>query len=520
MTSKKHNFIFFAKINCMKSSIFRNLSWVLICSVIAKILGGVYRIVLTRLLGTNIGLYQMVFSVYSFLVILISSGIPLAISKLISSQKSLSKQQKTIYGAISILFSISGMLALVLTLGSKGLALLQGEGKVYLCYIILAPSLVFSAGTAVLKGYYQGVHKFNISAIAGIFEQAVRVVLGLLFMLLLSKFYLLGALIGAILGTLIGDIVSFVFLKLLLKKQIDFKYSTKYIDEGKNVFKYAYPIMLYSLIVPFTNFVDSFLVVKLLSINLPKTTSILLYGLQSGVVGSIISIPSIFSFALASVLMPALSGDYASKNENMFNQKTSLAFKLILFVALPCAIFFAINSSSIIDLLYGSSINGFGVNGQYLAKNLLIISSISVVFSGINQLSAIVLQNLNQKHLPIINLVIGMACKLIIELMFIPSGRLGVYAYSIATAVGFVVAGVLNLYGVEKYCAYIFSIKYLTKQFILCAVVFTLFTIFKIFASTWVFVLGSIFTILIYFIGVYLIKLFSKDDIKLFINNE
>ena len=504
----------------MKTSIGRNLSWVLICSIIAKALGGVYRIVLTRILGTNIGLYQMVFSAYSFLVILISSGIPISISKLISSQKLQSRQQKIIYGAIAILFSISGILTIVLLLGSKGLALLQGDGRVYLCYIILAPSLIFSAGTAILKGYYQGVGKFNISAISGIFEQVVRVVFGLVFMLMLRKFYLLGALTGAMLGTLAGDVFSFMFLKMCSRRQVDFKYSTKYFNEGKKVFKYAYPILLYSLIVPFANFVDSFLVVKLLNINFYKSTSILLYGLQSGVVGAIVSIPSIFSFSLASVLMPTLSGDYATKDFNKFNQKTSLAFKLMIFVALPCAIFFAVNASNIINLLYGNGISGFGVDGVYVAKNLLIISSISVVFSSINQLSAVILQNLNKTHLPIINLGIGMACKLIIELMFVPSGRLGVYAYSIATAVGFVIAGMLNLYEVERLCPHLIDIKYLVKQFILCAIEFALLIVFKLFASTTVFVLGTIFTIIVYLVGVYAIKLFSKKDINLLINNK
>ena len=504
----------------MKSSIFRNLSWLLVCSIVAKVLGGVYRIVLTRILGTNIGLYQMVFSAYSFLVILISSGIPLSISKMISSQKSQYRQQKIIYGAVAILFSVSGVLALILALGGKGLALLQGEGKVYLCYIILAPSLIFSAGTAILKGYYQGIGKFNISALSGILEQVVRVVLGLVFMLVLRKFYILGALTGAMLGTLAGDLISFVFLKLCSKRQIDFRYSLQNINAGKTVLKYAYPIMIYSLIVPFTNFVDSFLVVKLLGIHLPKQTSILLYGLQSGVVGAIVSIPSIFSFALASVLMPSLSNDYASKNIQGFNQKTSFAFKLMLFVSLPCAVYFAVNASNIINLLYGGGINGFGVNGQYIAKNLLVISSISVVFSSINQLSAVVLQNLNKKSLPILNLGLGMICKLIIELMFVPSGRIGVYAYAIATAVGFVVAGVLNLYEVEKYCPHLFDIKYLSKQFILIAFVFLSLTIFKLFNSVSAFILGSIFSVIVYFVGLYIIKLFDKNDIKLLINNK
>lgn len=520
MTSKKHNFVVFAKIKYMKSSIVRNLSWVLICSIIAKVLGGVYRIVLTRVLGTDIGLYQLVFSIYSFLVILISSGIPIAISKLISSSKSKDSKQKIIYGAISLLFSVSGVLAVGLILGSKGIAALQGIKSVYWCYIILAPSLVFSSGIAILKGYYQGVNRFDVSAISGVFEQLVRVVVGLVAMLLLRRLYVLGALLGAMIGTLCGDLVAFVYLKIRLNKEINFNYSTRHISEGKKVFKHAYPIMLHSLIIPFSNFVDGFLVVKLIGLNFSTNTSILLYGLQSGVVGAIISIPTIFSFALASVLMPNLSSDYAKKDVNSFNQKTSLAFKLVLFIVLPCAVFFAINSSSIINLLYGSGINGFGVNGQYVAKNLLTISSISVVFSAFNQLSAVILQSLDKKYLPVLNLGIGAICKLIIELMFIPSGRIGIYAYAIACAVCFVVAGILNLYEVEKYCSNLFGIKYLTKQFILIALVFTVLVVFKLFSSTAVFVLGSLFTVIIYLIGVYLIKLFSKKEINLLINKK
>jgi len=504
----------------MKSSFVRNLSWVLICSVIAKLLGGIYRIVLTRILGTNVGLYQLVFSAYSFLVILISSGIPLAISKLISSKKSTKEIQKIIYGSIAILFSVSFALSIMLILGSKGLALLQGESKIYWCYIILAPSLIFSAGAAILKGYYQGIRNFRTSALAGILEQMIRIVFGLVFMLLLRKMYILGALSGAMIGTLAGDVVAFLFLWFRSREKLKFKYSTKYIKDGKKVFVNAYPIMLYSLIVPLSNFVDSFLVTKLLSVRFSNITATLLYGIQTGVVGSIVSIPSLFSFALVSVLMPVLSKEYSDRNIEKFNQKISLAFKFILFVCLPCAIYFAINASNIIKVIYNNSIDGFGVNGQYVAKNLLIISSVSVVFSSINQLSAIILQNMNKRALPIINLLIGVASKLLIELMFVSSSKIGIYAYGIASVTGFVVAGILNLYVVERYVNGLFNFKHLLKQFSLCVGVIGLLIIFKLFNSISVFIIGSIFTIIIYLICVYLIKLFSKEDIKVFINNE
>ena len=393
MTSKKHNFVFFAKIKSM-DSMFKNLSWVVVCSIIAKLIGGLYRIVLTRILGTNIGLYQLVFSAYSFLVILISSGIPLAISKLISTKTSKKSQQKIICGAVSILLLLSGILAFGLVVGSKGLALLQGEGRVFICYIILAPSLIFSAGSAVLKGYFQGINRFKTSSIANILEQVIRVFVGIFAMLMLQKFYVLGSLLGAMIGTLAGDVFAFVYLKIKSSNTIKLKYSKTHVTEGKKVLKYAFPIMLYSLMLPFANFVDSFLVVKLLGVNLPKSTSILLYGLQSGAVNSIISIPAIFSFALASVLMPNISGS-RDGDSTRFNQKVIFSYKLMLFVVVPSAVYFAINSSSIINLIYGTSINGCGVNGNFVAKNLLTISSIGIAFSTFNQLSGRVCFNIS-----------------------------------------------------------------------------------------------------------------------------
>lgn len=488
-------------------------------TIIAKICGGIYRIILTRILGSSIGLYQMVFSIYSFLVILVSSGVPLAISKLISSADS-KKTNKIICGAFTILLTLGGILSLILLFGCRGIASLQGEKDIFLCYIILSPSLVLSAGTAIYKGYWQGIERFNISAGANILEQVFKIIFGLIFMLVLREHYLLGALYGATLGTVVGDLVSFVFLLVISRKNVKFGYSKKYIKDGKMVFKYGYQIMLYSLIIPLSNLIDSVLVVKLLKINFSQDASTLLYGLQTGVVGSILSIPSIFSFSLASVLMPSLSKNYASKKFDLFQQKVGLSFKLAIMIALPFGIFFAVFAPDIINILYGSKINGFGLDGQNISTILLTISSLLVVFSCINQVSSVILQNLNKKTIPIINLSLGMICKLIIELLFIPSKKLSIFAYAIAMVVGYVVSACLNVYAVAKYTQRIFDVKYVLKQIIACLILAICLVVFKGLNLQMAFILGSIFSAIIYLIIIYLIKLLNKNEIKFLFNNE
>lgn len=519
MTSKKHNFNIFAKIISMKKSIVHNLSWILVCSILAKIIGGGYRIFLTRLLGTDIGLYQLVFSAYSFFVILTSSGVPIAISKLISSAKSDKARQSIIYQAVGWIVGFSIILTTLLIIGSRGLALLQAHKDLFICYIILAPSLILSASVAILKGYYQGLNDFKYPALANIIEQIVRIVSGIIFIVLLRNYFILGALVGAMLGSLLGDVSSFVFLRLMIKGNVRFKFKLAETKKGKIIFSYVYPIMLYSLIVPFASFIESFLVVKLLNVNYSLNASTLLYGLQTGVVGSLVNMPNIFSFALASVLMPSLSSDCSQEDKVKFNSKIKLAVKLAVWIGLPCSAFIAINSSTIIDLVYGEQINGFGVDAQHIATALMIINSIVIVFSCLNQIFAVVLQSMNKKVLPIISLGIGIIVRFAIELVFVPNGNIGVYGFGVAVVVCFVISCILNLIFVSKLIGNIIDMKYLFKQ--ICAIICVSLSII-IFANLngySAFTLGAIFSIIVYFILTILFKLFTKKDINLLLKN-
>ena len=79
----------FAKTSGMKKN--NLMSDVLVLSiggVLAKIFSAIYRIGLTRILGgEGIGLYQLVFPLYSLCVVLATAGLPMAISKVIARNR-------------------------------------------------------------------------------------------------------------------------------------------------------------------------------------------------------------------------------------------------------------------------------------------------------------------------------------------------------------------------------------------------------------------------------------------------
>ena len=83
------------------------LSGALILSIgalLSKIFSAVYRILLTRILGgEGIGLYQLIFPLYSLCVVLATAGLPIAISKVVARYKD---NQKAIIKKCLLFFSI------------------------------------------------------------------------------------------------------------------------------------------------------------------------------------------------------------------------------------------------------------------------------------------------------------------------------------------------------------------------------------------------------------------------------
>ena len=58
-----------------------------VCSIVAKLLGGVYRIALTSALGAEgIGYYQLVFPFFALVLAISSNAIPIALSRQISAE--------------------------------------------------------------------------------------------------------------------------------------------------------------------------------------------------------------------------------------------------------------------------------------------------------------------------------------------------------------------------------------------------------------------------------------------------
>ncbi len=475
--------------------------------VLAKIFSAVYRIALTRILGgVGIGLYQLVFPLYSLCVVIATAGLPLAISKVISKHKQ--AQNRVIKKCLMFTCVVSLILTVFLLIFSKILAHIQGEDSLYICYIILAPTIFIVAICSVMRGIYQGRRFFLPTALSNILEQFIKLVLGLIITLILVQKSVFAAIVGAMISIVISEIASLIVLLLFCKKQKVDNLSGQDV-RFKEILRDILPITFTNILLPIASFVDSLLVVNLLKFNFTKSEAVFLYGLETGAVGSLVGLPTIFSFALASVILPSISGMAKNKNRN-FN----LSIKIVLTLTIPCVLLFLIMPKQLLLILYGKRFL-LDSGGLDIAARLLQISSIGVLFLGVNQIFSSSLQAVEKRRITVKNLIIAVIIKFIVEVALMPTKLFNIYALSLSNSICYFVVMVLNFLEIKKQFKLNFDYKY---PLIMANLVITIFAIIliTITASIVNYILILILCVLIYIFTLFNYGIFNKKEIAYF----
>lgn len=460
--------------------------------IVAKIIGAFYKIPLTNILGSaGMGIYYLIFPLYSIMLVLSSNGISLALTKLVASERlRKNKRNETTYFQMAIVLSfvISLICAIVLIIFCEKLAILQGNINSTLGYVAIAPALVCASLVAVIKGYFQGIENMIPSSIAMIFEQIVKLVIGLL----LSgawlnrgvEFAVLGAICGVTISELItlfvmtfnyiwyktkddykffmrepsGKIERVVFEKKCVtlhmykryfpKKRRSFRKKLKifyfyddktYLSHAvalKNIVRFSLPSTISSLIMPLISLVDSFVIINIFEkIGFSSVTSTSLYGLSNGVVSSLVSLPVIFTVAFSSAVMPNISSLSSSDNKDELQNRSSFFIKITWVVALLLFVGFVVYSKEIINILYGKGLNTKAIDEYTFSIRLLIVASSSIVYNCLLSTLIALLNGLNHPNDATIAMSIGAVVRFATcyTLMLVP--KINVFAVFIANAV-------------------------------------------------------------------------------------
>lgn len=444
----------------MKSNKFLKGTLILIIfNLIGKVVGAVYRIPLASIVGgEGMGQYQLTFPLYCLILTIATSGIPVAISKLVSefnSKENYQSSKKLLKISILILTIISVVSAVIVALSARLISSWQGNPEIYICYYAIAPAILFVGILSAFRGYFQGNLIMYPTAISSLIEQVIKLFAGLFFAKKLLVYGIEYAVFGAILGVSLSELFACVFLvicyifhsKTIKKNKAEIKVlPAKALS--KQLMTVSLPITFGGLIAPLTSMFDSLLVVNLLMVvGFSSATSTMMLGLQSGVVEPLVNIPVIIAVSIATALLPSIS-ELATKNKKEeINSLIKKSFEISLSIATTCFVCFIIFGRQILGFLYGQSFGGYELS---IAVKLLFLGSINIIFLSLVQVSSGILQGLSHQKYPVKSLLIGCIVKIALDIALILIPSINIFGAVLSAGACYIVVFMLNFRKIVK----------------------------------------------------------------------
>ena len=369
---KKQNFI--------KGSVILMLS-----AVAAKVLGAVFKIPLTNMLG-GVGMsyfscaYSIFMPVYAFSVTGLSTAVAAmtAKSQIFGMQENICRIRRTAL----LLFSLVGVAgSLLIFLLAKPFSLISsGSGEAALAVAMIAPSVLFGCVTAVERGYYEGMGNMYPTALSQAAEGIIRVGAGLWLCgyvsshgnVLLEYFpYItdvraLAAAAGICGVTLssFGGLVFFAFMRLVSGK--DKSYSgadvSKTGEIASELVKTAFPIGAGSVVTNLTAIIDMATIIGCIGFfgykgtlpagvgegDIPR----FVYGSFSGIALTVFNLVPSVTNMLGKGILPCTASAWAADNKAELRRNTVQALLTAAIIAVPAAVGMGVLSPQILHILF------------------------------------------------------------------------------------------------------------------------------------------------------------------------
>ena len=360
-----------------KEGFMQSVLVLMISQLIIKLLGLVYKIYLTNKEGfgdTGNAIYSSGYQIYALLLTISSIGVPNAISKLVSEKVAIgdSKGAHRIFKIAILTFGIIGFIAtMVLFVGAgyiSNVILQIPEAEMTL--VALSPAIFFVTIASVLRGYFNGREKISITAKSQTLEQIFKTLLTVIVVEIVGISTNLNTTLmsaGANLATTLSVLLSFGYLTLyykIYKKNIaiEIKNSVNNKHESlkkvvKKILFVSTPITLSAIMSTLNKNIDSITVVRGLKKFLTEAQAKSQYGILSGKVDTLITLPLSFNIAFATALVPSISSSMARGEKENASKRISFSVLISILIGLPCTIGMMIFSQQILDLLFPKATN-------------------------------------------------------------------------------------------------------------------------------------------------------------------
>ena len=449
-----------------------------IASLVSRVIGLVYRIPLTAIIGDHGNdYYSCAYEIYSLLLLISSYSLPMAVSKMVSARISNGEKQNAyrVFKGAMIFALFTGTVACVIVFfGAEELTRLFKTPLGVYALQVLAPTLIIVAVLGVFRGFFQGMGTMIPSAVSQIIEQIVNAVVsvGAAYVLFAygrriatvlgskehydAAYGAAGGTLGTSAGALCGlAFIIFVFSMFLPKFRKAMRRENKIGKKQPESYRVIFgiligtivPVLMSTTIYNMVSIVDQWLFKNIATIQGYSATDVSeWWGIFSGKYRVLTNVPISISTALAASCVPALAAAFAQKDEEQVRSKISMSMRFIMVVAMPCTAGIMVLADPIIQLLFPGS--------SPLAGHLLQAGGISVIFYSISTLSNAVLQGIDRMRIPVRNASVALVFHAGVIAVGMFGLKLNIYGICVGTIAFSLIMCILNGMSVRKYSGF------------------------------------------------------------------
>lgn len=446
-----------------------------IAMVLTKVIGVVYRVPLTNILGDEgNGFYGYAYEVYAMTLMLSSLSIPTAVSKLVAARVAM-RQRRNAFRVFLCAFVFSAVVgavaALLIFFGADIISanMMKSPLSAY-ALKVLATGLFIVAILGVLRGYFQGLGTMLPTAVSQIIEQIVNAIVSIVGASILfnigmeagqaSGEELLGPAYGAAggtIGTVAGALFALLFLgfsfliyRPVIYRQIRMDHIRKRESYGrilKILLLTIAPVIFSTAIYNINQILDLTIFNSIMSAQeFTEKEYMAMQGIYTGKYNTLINVPLAMANGLAASVIPSLTAAVAKKDRKLVHEKIAQTIRFTMIIAIPCFVGFIVLSSPLMVLLFNDESTTPAI--------LLAVGAITVVLYSYSTISNSILQGLDEMGTPAKNAGISLVIHLIALFVMLVVFKWHIYALVGSNIVFSLCMCILNARAIRSTCGY------------------------------------------------------------------
>lgn len=470
-------------------------------TVIVKLMGMIYKIILSDMLGgVGTGLFNSAYALYNPLFMLSTAGFPIAISRMVSENVTRKRYRdvRQIHRLSIPIFVIAGFVCFVAMIlgGFIYVKVINSENAIF-AILALSPTIFFGCLMSIYRGYFQGMKNMKPTAVSEIIEACGKLFLGLTAAIVTIELglrqyedtgYVLGVKCGskseaenvivpiavgaAIMGISVGALLALVYLIIRMKRGGD-KITRPMLAESprpqnpkstmRTLVRTAVPIGLSSIVMSLGDSIDAILVqtrigdianyqsdtlLNLYGSLIPDSvynsgnTAVYLYGCY-GMALTLMMLVTAVTQVFGTTALPSVTTAYTGGNKRQLKKSMETVLKITALITIPSGLGMSVLSEPIMSLIYsGSNVS----NEVEISSRILSVMGISVIFIATSTPLCSMLQAVGRVDVPLKLMGVGMVLKIITNYILVGTPEINVQGANYGSMVCYLFVTVMAIF--------------------------------------------------------------------------